>query len=108
MEVDSSPKNDGKMQPIAMTSCLIIDIFICLLSLALMFLVATQASVPEFSVLYPYSLLDEVKIAIVIQIVATAVSFVASALILMFEFVLVRHAWKKIQTSGYTKCCFYV
>ena len=73
-----------------------------------MFLVATQGSVPEFPVPYCKDILDDVRIFIVIGIIAAAVSFVASALILIFDFVDVRHAWKKIQTSAYTKLCFYV
>ena len=99
--MDSSPKIPkkdvaGKMPPIVSCLTLIIDIFICLFSLALTYHVATQSNVPE-------DVPEDVRITIVIGITAGAFSFVVSALALLFTW----KTWKKIQTSAY-KCCFYV
>ena len=81
--MDSSPKIpktkkdvDGKMPPIASCLTSIIDIFICLFSLALTFHVATQSNVPEFEI----PDVPDVRIAIVIGISAGAFSFVVSPL----------------------------
>ena len=105
LDMDSSPKIpkkdvDGKMPPIASCLTSIIDIFICLFSLALTFHVATQSNVPEFEI----PDVPDVRIAIVIGISAGAFSFVVSALALLFTW----KTWKKIQTSAYNKCCSYV
>ena len=76
-------------------TCLIIDILCCIISVALMFLVATQGNFPE------YPEFEDVKIGVVFAIAGTAISFVISAGVLILSVVDLRKACKKkkINTS---------